>query len=281
MRIRLSAALLLTTLVLHAGEPLTLLTWNIRYQNGHDRKDRWELRREALASEVLRQRPQVIGLQEALREQLAYLRAQWPGYGCYGVGRDDGAGSGEHAPVLWDTTRFALVQGRTVWLSPTPDVPSMGWDATCRRILTLVALRARDTGDTLWVANTHWDHVGAEARWHSARMVTDLVTPPIASGQRVIFMGDLNATRRQRPVRWLAEHLSDAAQHRCACATFNGFKRLRVFGRRIDYVWLSPGRFAVQDCSVPRPKVNGRHVSDHFPVVVRLSDAAPQKDPGQ
>lgn len=270
MRSWLLPFLLMLTMPLVAGEPLTLVTWNIRYLNGHDRKDRWELRREALAGEVLRQGAQLIGLQEVLREQLGYLRAQWPGYGCFGVGRDDGDGSGEHAPVLWDTTRFTLVLGRTIWLSPTPDVPSMGWDATCRRIITLVGLREAGTGDTVWVANTHWDHEGRTAREHSARMTVDLLAPLIARGQQVIFMGDLNATRRQRPVRLLAEHLADAGQRRCARSTFNGFKRLRLFGRRIDHVWLAPGRFTVQAFTVPHPKVNGRHVSDHFPVVVKL-----------
>jgi endonuclease/exonuclease/phosphatase family metal-dependent hydrolase len=270
MRTLLSAVLLLPALIVSAGEPLTMLTWNIRYQNGHDREDRWELRREALAKEVLHHRPQVVGLQEALHEQLGYLRAQWPGYGCFGVGRDDGRESGEYAPVLWDTARFALINGRTVWLSPTPDRPSMGWDATCKRILTLVGLRDLKTTDTVWVANTHWDHVGSEAREHSARMAVELLRPLMQAGQAVVLMGDLNASPRQAPVRSLAAHFEDAALHHGRRATFNGFKRLRLFGRRIDYIWLAPGHWSVDHCIVPHPKVNGRHASDHFPVVAVL-----------
>lgn len=258
--------------LVHANGPLTVMTWNIRYMNGHDRKDRWELRRDAMAAELREAHPHILGLQEVLREQLAYLKEQLPGYAHFGVGRDDGAESGEFAPVLWDTTRFTLLTGRTVWLSPTPDVPSMGWDATCRRIVTLVALRELGTEDTVWVANTHWDHEGRVAREHSARMVTELLAPLQGPRSTALFMGDLNATPREAPVRSLAEHLVDACpKGRRGRGTFNGFKRLRMIARRIDYIWTTPERWTVEEYRVPRPKVRCRQVSDHYPVIVRMA----------
>jgi endonuclease/exonuclease/phosphatase family metal-dependent hydrolase len=260
--------------LVHAGDPLTVMTWNIRYMNGHDRKDRWELRREAMVTELRAQHPHILGLQEVLREQLAYLKEQLPGYAHFGVGRDDGAESGEFAPVLWDTTHFTLLTGRTVWLSPTPDVPSMGWDATCRRIVTLVELREAGTGDTVWVANTHWDHEGRVAREHSARMITELLAPLAGPRSAVLFLGDLNATPRETPVQHLTTLLEDACpKGKRGRGTFNGFKRLRMFARRIDYIWMTPAHWHVEHYAVPRPKVKGRQVSDHFPVIVRLRRA--------
>lgn len=248
-----------------------VLTYNIRYANGHDDKDRWDLRKEALANTVLEQRPALIGLQEVLREQLAFLKGKWPSYESFGVGRDDGFEGGEFAPVLFDTTRFRLIEGRTVWLSPTPDSPGKGWDATCNRIVSLVVLSDRSTGDSLWVANTHWDAEGRTARSESARMICELLSGPIARGKRTIFMGDLNAKSCERPVKYLREYMTDACpKGQRGRGTFNGFRRLRLLSKRIDYVWLAPERWNVERYDVLHPKVAGRQVSDHFPVIVSL-----------
>lgn len=262
----------LFTPVLLAAQSYAVMTYNIRYENGHDRKDRWELRKEALATVVLEQKPQILGLQEVLLGQLDFLKERWPTYAHFGVGRDNGFESGEYAPVFYDTATFELLEGRTVWLSATPDTPSMGWDATCNRIVTLVILRDRSSGDSLWVANTHWDAEGREARHQSARIMYDLLAGPMARGRRTIFMGDLNAKSGEEPVRYLRERLMDACPKGRACrGTFNGFKRLRILSKRIDYFWLAPDRWKVEDYAVPHPKVKCRQVSDHFPVVVRLT----------
>ena len=187
------------------------------------------------------------------------------------MGRDNAHESGEYAPVFYDTATFTLLKGRTIWLSPSPEIPSMGWDATCNRIVTLVILLDRSSGDSLWVANTHWDAAGDEARQHSARIVVDLLAGPIARGKRTIFMGDLNAKAKEEPIHYLRDRLSDACpKGKKGRGTFNRFNRLRMFSKRIDYVWLSPDRWNVENYTVPRPKVKCRQVSDHFPVVVKL-----------
>ena len=75
--------------------------------------------------------PDIMGFQEVLHNQLLDLsRLFGEGYGYVGVGRDDGNEAGEYSPVFWSKERFDLVRWKTVWLSPTPEVPgSKGWDA--------------------------------------------------------------------------------------------------------------------------------------------------------
>lgn len=46
-----------------------------------------------------------------------------PSYGHVGVGRDDGKEAGEYSPIFYDRTKFEVVKWRTIWLSPTPDIP--------------------------------------------------------------------------------------------------------------------------------------------------------------
>lgn len=254
-----------------AAQEITAITYNVRYLNGHDGKNRWDVRKEAVAAAVLKEQPHVVGLQEVLREQLAFLNEQWPMYHHYGVGRDDGRDGGEYAPIYWDTTRFSQLDARTIWLSPTPHQPSKGWDASNNRIVTVVVLHDLSTGDSLWVANSHWDYMGRIAREESAHIIAGLLAAPVARGKRVLFMGDLNAAPKEVSISTMRGLLTDS----CPKAprgkgTFNGFKCLRIGGRRIDYMWLAPERFDVLEYRVPKPKVNGRQASDHFPVIVRL-----------
>lgn len=265
--------LLLFLFALHGirAQTCTVVCWNIRYDNAGDSLDRWDQRRDALAREVLRQRPQIIGLQEVLLHQAEYLDAQWPGHRRFGVGREDGVAKGEFSPIYFDTTMFRFISGRTIWLSPTPDTPSKGWDAACERIASYVILYDLRTGDSLHVVNTHWDHEGVEARLNSARIIVDLIKPLRARNAHILLMGDFNTTVDQAPLRELSQVLENCAPtHALSQGTFNGFDVDRDIFDRIDHVWRSPRNWELLRYEVPQPTVSGRHVSDHFPVVVGL-----------
>lgn len=253
-------------------DTITVVTYNIRYDNPDDGPDRWDLRKEALSGLVSGLRPSIIGLQEGLAHQLTYLDAQWPGHARFGVGREDGDRRGEFSPIYYDTARFELAEGRTFWLSPTPDTVSKGWDAACERIATWALLRDRVRGDSLLVVNTHWDHVGSEARLRSAELLLGLIHPLLVQGKDVLLMGDLNATPDDAALRVLDQLLLNACPDQQADqGTYNGFGRQQPPLPRIDHVLITPTRWRVVGYAVPKPLVNGRQVSDHFPVVVTLT----------
>lgn len=254
------------------SDTLTVLTYNIRYDNQADGPDRWDLRKEALAGVVKDVRPALIGLQEALVHQLTYLDAQWPGHARFGVGREDGDRQGEFSPIYYDTARFALAGGTTLWLSPTPDTVSKGWDAACERIATWAVLRDRVKGDSIVVVNTHWDHVGSEARLRSAELLLGRIHPVLVQGTDVLLMGDLNAIPDDPALRVLDQLLLNACpEEQGATGTYNGFGRQPPPLPRIDHVLITPTRWRIVGYAVPHPLVNGREVSDHYPLVVTLT----------
>lgn len=257
-----------------SGLSLTVLTYNIRYDNPNDGPDLWDLRMEALAETVSSCKPAIMGFQEVLLHQLQFLESKFKGYQRVGVGRDDGKEKGEFSPLFFDTERFDLVQNGTFWLSTTPETPSRGWDAALPRIASLVVLRDKKTQDSLWVVNTHFDHIGAEARLHSAELITKLLGKALKNGKKVIFMGDLNAQSTEPPILFLRGKFEDACPEKLTKqGTFNGFALKEDPNnpfKRIDYIWLSAGNWKIQNYEVPQPKCNGRQVSDHFPVLVTL-----------
>ena len=76
------SVLLLTLAPLLGGcaqpaQPLQVMTFNVRYANPDDGPDAWPLR-SALVFDLIRaQAPDLVGLQEALPEQMDELRAAW------------------------------------------------------------------------------------------------------------------------------------------------------------------------------------------------------------
>lgn len=248
-----------------------VVSYNIRYDEAADGADRWELRKEAVADAVLAERPSLIGLQEALAHQLTYLDERWQGFRRFGAGREDGIDMGEFAPIYFDTTIYTFIEGRTYWLSETPDAPSKGWDAACERIATWTVLLDKRSGDSLWVVNTHWDHEGATARRESAALLLRILAPALSAQKAVLLIGDLNAEPGSEPICMLARSLSDACPRRARGeASFNGFEPDSEATKRIDYIWHSPRRWKRDDFRTMHPKVHGRQASDHFMLVARL-----------
>ncbi|KAL8864770.1 MAG: hypothetical protein Q9198_009652, partial [Flavoplaca austrocitrina] len=88
-----------------------------------------------------------------------------------GVGREDGHTKGEYSPIIYPVKLFDLLHFQNLWLSPTPDRPSKGWDAGCVRILTLGVFKSKSTGQQIIACCTHLDNIGAESRKHSIAII--------------------------------------------------------------------------------------------------------------
>lgn len=261
-----------------AGEPFRVMSYNIRVDVPSDNPP-WPERRPHMAAQIAFVDPDLLGVQEAQPAMVDWLAAQLPAYDRYGVGRDDGQ-AGESATLFWKRDRYERLRTETFWCSPTPTVPSKGWDAAYPRTVTRVLLRDRRTGDLLDVRNTHFDHVGVEAREQCARLVAAM-EPLSADGAaaRIVLMGDFNTGPDTPPYRIIVEGgLADARTLSPVvfgpAGTFNAFDIARDNdGVAIDHVFVGPG-LAVERFGVLTDSFGGRVISDHFPVVVDLDATA-------
>ena len=136
------------------------------------------------------------------------------------------------------------LDGGTFWLSPTPDVPSKGWDAKYNRICTWGHFRHKVTGKKICFMNIHFDHRGVQARIESAKMMLDYIKKN-CKGMSVIVSGDYNVTQTSDSYKVLADSKIlkdsyDAAKVRFApTGTFNGFNPRRYTTHRIDHLFVS------------------------------------------
>jgi endonuclease/exonuclease/phosphatase family metal-dependent hydrolase len=256
------------------------MSYNIRYDDPRAGQIAWANRREMVASVIRFHGADVVGLQEALANQLVDLERMLPGFAAFGVGRD-GAQKGEYSAILYNKARFALLTGHTFWLSETPSVPGKrGWDADFPRIVTWAKFRDRATGDTFFLFNTHFDHKGARARVESSRLLLESIGRIAGSRVPVIVTGDLNFDEAAEGYKILtlgsvgARKLHDARYvslhgHHGPSATFNDFKLLVADSRKIDYVLVSDG-IKVRQHAVLADTWDGRFPSDHFPVLAEV-----------
>lgn len=254
---------------------LNLMTWNIRFDNPEDGPNRWD-RRKAYVAETLRfYDVHLCGMQEALKNQVDDLLAMLPHFAYVGVGRDDGREAGEFSPIFFDTLRLSALQSGTFWLSPTPQRPSRGWDAALPRIATWAQFRDKRTGLLFFVFNTHFDHVGQQARLQSAQLLLEKIGE-LAGSIPTFIMGDLNARPQAPPVQWLLEHLTDCKAvsqlpHFGPHATFNGFGSSEVEDVQIDYIFCTSPTVQVLRHATLSHTWAGRFASDHHAVLAVVS----------
>ena len=264
---------------LWAGEPVELITYNIRLNTPGDGEHAWPHRKADVVNLLKFHRADIFCVQEALPDQMDDLAAAFPDFSYEGVGRDDGKREGEFSAVFYNTARFKKLDGGTFWLSETPEECSFGWDAVCRRVCSWVELKELKGKETFYVFNTHFDHKGVEARKNAAALILDKIASIAGNGSGgeqapVVLCGDFNLPPDSEPIRLISSSLNDAFRvtelpPHCSEKTWHGFTYDDPPGERIDYVFVSDA-FRVLRYGALTDSRDRSFFSDHLPVLVTI-----------
>ena len=255
---------------------VSVLSFNIRFDNPTDGPDRWKHRRRAV-TRLIDGTADIAGLQEARRCPLGYLVRHLRRFKWVGVGRNDGRRKGEYAPIFYRRERFERGDRGTFWMSTTPDeAGSTSWGSSRPRIATWVVLRERATGRELLVVNVHLDHKSPEARAEGAKVIRKRIAL-LAEGRPVVLTGDFNdgpagaahATLTDPSPADGGPVLVDARRtslsgHEGPDSTWTGFQAVKE-GRVIDFVLVSNDVTVLRHRSID-DRHEGRFLSDHLPV---------------
>lgn len=283
--------------------PLKVATYNIRYENQGDAKNgnAWETRLPVIASIIRWESPNIFGAQEVLVQQLKDMKRVLPEYAAYGIGRKDGKGAGEYAPIFYKKSDFQLLKSGTFWLSETPEKPSKGWDAALPRICSWVYLKHKNTGKKIWFFNVHMDHVGVKARAESSRLVLRKMKAMV--GREAAFLvGDFNVDQHNDNYKILndSDYLDDAyqlaPQKMAWNGTYNAFEPNQWTASRIDHIFVTSNvavdgyavlleNYRRKNLQIKGKKVDGNLQeasskdyiislpSDHYPVFIKAEIA--------
>jgi endonuclease/exonuclease/phosphatase family metal-dependent hydrolase len=268
----------------------TILSCNIRVALPEDEAtgNGWNARRELCIDVIRAQKPDLICLQEVLREQMADLERAFPTFGSFGFeGPEmDARRVGYHAiaknPIFYARARYDLVSAGGFWLSETPHLPgSLSWESARARHINWVRLRDRASRRQFRVLSTHLDHVSQHAREEQIKLIlAEAAVYPPEFPQ--VLAGDFNAGATN-PVLKLALDAGWTNSHTAAPGprdegnTTHGFLGPKYTpkteaGRKrgpIDFI-LTHGPVSTLKWRIVRDGRNGRYPSDHYFVAAEI-----------
>ncbi|TKG90762.1 endonuclease/exonuclease/phosphatase family protein [Puteibacter caeruleilacunae] len=254
-----------------ADNNISVMSFNLRYDEPADGKNQWTNRKVACVEMIKKTEPSVFSIQEGLHHQVTYLDEHLVNYKYVGQGRDDGHTGGESNAIFYSTAQFELLDNQTFWLSETPDEPSYGWDAECKRIVTWAKLKDLKSDKTVFVFNTHFDHKGKTARKESAKLLVNKIHEIADANSPIFITGDFNALIRSSIFDPITDEYFSArrfADYSDNTKSFNFFGRWYL-SRNIDFIFYQNAhalsfRTVSEDYGVP-------YISDHYPIITHFN----------
>lgn len=257
---------------------MRVMTCNIRVCTANDGNNAWDRRKELVAEVIRRHDPDLIGFQEMLRPQWAFLREQLEGYEWFGLARTREAVDPNNA-IFWRRDRFELISPGGYWLSETPHVTgSYSWDSQQARLANWVRLHDHDHGLEFRFINTHLDHRGEEARPRQAQVINEDAMS-FSPDYPQIFTGDFNAEPDTLPIEQLRSagwrdthqlvHGDGPPEHTVHHFEGEAYEHPH---RKIDYIFVH-GPLTAHDARIVKDHDGEVYPSDHYFLVADLEPA--------
>ena len=257
-----------------AQSPISVMTYNIKLDYPKEGENSWTNRKPFFIDQIKFYEPDILGVQEAMPNQMNDMDSLLEEYAYVGVGRDDGKDEGEYSAIFYKMNELKILESSTFWLSKTPDKVSMGWDAAFKRVCTYALFENQKTKQKFWVFNTHFDHVGVEARKNSTTLIIQKIKDINTNNYPVMLTGDFNMEPSDESIQVILQSLNDAkvaAENTFGPkGTFNSFQFDQPVTRRIDYIFTSED-VVVNKYAVLSDNENLLYPSDHLPVYVEFA----------
>jgi endonuclease/exonuclease/phosphatase family metal-dependent hydrolase len=278
---------------------LRVMTFNIAnaLETEDDGENAWAFRAPLNVRTVKRYAPDLIGFQQCDDGNLETYQNMLAEYQYILGPAADGPDLYDYNAIAFLPERLALLDSGGFYLSETPEVWSLGWDATYVKALTWARFRRTEDQTEFLSLNTHLEHIGERARVESVRLVLRRLPELRRDDLPVIFTGDFNCNPCAPSYRVHVETtFTDACYHLLRASgfadtflaaggedsapsfTFHGFEGARYWAAnhhmagRIDWILTLDGASSVQtkECLIARDAEPPVYPSDHYPVVADL-----------
>lgn len=256
---------------------MRVMSFNIRGTFQKDGDNVWPNRRALNIATIQKCAPGIIGFQEAQSGNLEAYAQSLPEY-AYNLGPISvhKAADYESVPIFWRRDQFVLSRSGSFYLSETPEVWSIGWEAKLARAVNWVTLWDWQADQEITVLNTHFPYPLdiEETRDNCAKLIIERLAP-LAENMPVIVMADFNAVPGTPAYnRFLKAGYVDtytAAGHTEEINTYHGFKgdEHDQHGFRIDWI-LTKGALQTKGCIVVKDAAPPLYPSDHYPILAEL-----------
>ncbi|MBO5813884.1 MAG: exo-alpha-sialidase [Alistipes sp.] len=251
-------------------QSLRVATYNIQYPT------RWNERLIPLIKTIDKYDLDVFGSQEPFMPQIEDMMAHigdryaWIGT-C--IAGDDNVRNKHFNPIFYKKERLELLDWDTIWFTDKAGTPGYGaWSA---RLLTWAHFRDKATDKEFYLFNSHFDHLGPEAKEVAAHILVQAVRE-IAKGMPAFCTGDFNCDEYSRPYKTIiaSEFINDS--FRAVAEPTNGVYPSHSGYRapkpgnstHIDHVFFTPNAVRIMNWELIIEGYNGMWGSDHLPIFV-------------
>lgn len=241
---------------------IKVMTLNLLTDGGASGTNSFDKRIVRVLDMINAESPDVIGFQEVTDRMRKKLREVLAGDTLQGCGRDADC-HGESMTVAYRTDIFELLALENIWLSPTPGIPGSrfkGDQSICPRMFTSLRLKHRLIDRPFRFINTHFDHVGSNARCLEAAELSQVIS---LYKDKFILTGDFNATPDTPEIDLILSSLEQRNITDCTRDIRSSFHDLGRLDppQKIDYIFtdgICKKAYAIED--IP---VDGTYYSDH------------------
>jgi endonuclease/exonuclease/phosphatase family metal-dependent hydrolase len=244
----------------------SIMSFNLRYDNQEDGKNKWDNRKLSCITMLQELAPSIIGVQEGQQQQIDFLEESLTNYDYVGEINQFGPW-GEYKAIFYDKNKFKLLNSSTFWLSETPEIESLGWDANNIRIVTWAKLNDLEKNRIIYVFNTHFDHKGKLSQKESSKLLVQKIQEITGNDVPIFITGDFNmliGNSRLNPIRENYFSAQRSANKSDDNKSFNAFGRWYL-NRNIDFIFHKNAKALsyktiVKDYGIP-------FISDHYPII--------------
>lgn len=251
-------------------EQLRVATYNIQYPT------RWNERLEPLIKTLEKYDFDVFGAQEPFMPQIEDMmkhigdRYAWVGSCITG---NDNTRNRHFNPIFYKKERLELLDWDTIWFTDKPG--ESGYGAYSARLLSWALFRDKKTDKQFYLFNSHFDHLGPEAKVAAAHILVQAVRE-VAKGMPAFCTGDFNSDEYSVPYKTIlaSQFLNDAFT--AVAEPVNGIYPSGSGYREpkpgnsthIDHIFFTPNAVRINYWQLVIDGFGGMWGSDHLPIYV-------------
>jgi endonuclease/exonuclease/phosphatase family metal-dependent hydrolase len=264
-----------------AKNSIRIISFNIRWKGCEKNEPKeicWNSRKENVASIIRFHKADILGLQEPTKDQLDELMDLIPEYSYCSKSLKDKKNIGYVNPILFNKDKFEILEDDVFYLSKTPNVPSIGWDAKFLRAVTWAKFKDCKTQEIFFVFNTHFDYHSKDARNNSAYLLKEKIKE-ITKGSSFIVTGDFNIFPKlggEETYKLLTNddllidaHFKSIFPHHGPTGSWSGFKEPGQPGVKPDYIFVDK-TLKVLTHGILADSFDGNYPSDHLPIIADI-----------
>ena len=225
------------------AQDLKVISYNIRNSESKDGTNSWMYRYAASAEMIKDQKADVIGMQEALENQVGFILDNFTDY----------RSVGEYTPVLWNR--------KTVSMQKSGSFDSGTW----------ALMKGKKNGNRFYVVNVYLENIDAGEKKAAVRSLLDRIKEINTDSLPVVLTGGFYMKPGDAALAEVEAEMKNARKTAAKTDNTGTYNNWGKTSEIIDHICYSGFSECSEYQTVTKKYADRKFVSDHFPLMVLLN----------